>query len=206
MFARLRRSFSCQEDGSGIYVRFPKDAGLRPGDRIEVTGATDSSFRPVIVARTVKWLSHGKMPPARQASFADLIQSRWDSQYVELDGAVQSAAMEGSGAGAKLRIRVRGGERDDRGSRCPPWIADAGRPAGREGALARGCGRRFRQPDADGRECGSMFIPRTICGFWSGPLSIHGLCRWFPPRRLFSGIATGILSRRAHIAGTLDVF
>lgn len=93
--------------GAGIYVRFAQDMGLVPGDRISVSGYTEPSFRPIVVAREVHFLSHGTMPAAQPATFADLIQSKWDAQYVEVNGHVLSAALDDGQPYQSLRIRIK---------------------------------------------------------------------------------------------------
>jgi diguanylate cyclase (GGDEF)-like protein len=91
----------------GCYVRWPVDQGLLPGDRVTVTGYTAPSFRPIVVAQTVTFLHHGQMPPARPATFADLIQSKWDARRVLVTGRVLSAALDDSKLYHSLRIRVK---------------------------------------------------------------------------------------------------
>jgi diguanylate cyclase (GGDEF)-like protein len=94
------------EDGEGVYVRFIPDIGLLPGDRVRVTGETSPSFRTTISADTVTFLSHGPMPVPQKAGFEDLIHARLDSQYVEIEGHVLSAAMVQSGSYQSLRLKV----------------------------------------------------------------------------------------------------
>jgi diguanylate cyclase (GGDEF)-like protein len=95
------------DNGVGIYVRFGEDIGLIPGDRIEVTGYTEPSFRPIVVAKKVRFLNHGSMPVAQPATFADLIRSRWDAGFVEVTGHVMSAALDGGQPYQSLRIRIK---------------------------------------------------------------------------------------------------
>ncbi len=95
------------EDGAGIYVRFGQDIGLQPGDRIAISGFTEPSFRPIVVARQIRFLKHGALPNPQPARFQDLIRSRWDSQYVRITGHVLSAALDDSGPTPSLRIRVK---------------------------------------------------------------------------------------------------
>ena len=90
----------------GVYVSFAKEMGLVPGDRIEIKGRTGSSFRPMVRAAQVRWLFHGQMPLPKPAAFSDLIQSRWDSLYVQISGRVLSAVWDGVGRDANLRIKV----------------------------------------------------------------------------------------------------
>ena len=91
----------------GCYVRWPVDQGLLPGDRIVVTGHTAPSSRPIVVASTVTFLHHGEMPPAKPATFADLIQSKWDARRVLVSGRVLSAAVDDSKPYHSLRVRVK---------------------------------------------------------------------------------------------------
>jgi diguanylate cyclase (GGDEF)-like protein len=82
-----------QQDGIGIYINFPKDIGLLPGDTVLVTGVTSASFRPEVTATDVRFLSHGSLPTPRQAPFDDLIQAKLDSTYVTVSGRILSSAM-----------------------------------------------------------------------------------------------------------------
>jgi diguanylate cyclase (GGDEF)-like protein len=94
------------EQGAGIYVRFGQDIGLAPGDRIEITGTTAASFRPIVDASKVQFLRHGEPPPAQPAKFEDLIRAKWDSQRVEIRGHVLSAATAETEQYHNLRVRV----------------------------------------------------------------------------------------------------
>jgi len=94
------------DGGFGMYVRFARDIGLLPGDRIEVTGATAPSFKPITVASEVRFIAHGNLPPPKLATFKDLIASKWDSQYVQISGHVLSAALDDS-VPHSLRIRLK---------------------------------------------------------------------------------------------------
>jgi diguanylate cyclase (GGDEF)-like protein len=95
------------EAGSGVYVRFANDIGLLPGDRVAVTGYTEPSFRTVVVAREVHFLAHGALPVPQPAQFSDLIQAKWDSQYVQISGHVLSAALDTAQAVLTLRVLVK---------------------------------------------------------------------------------------------------
>jgi diguanylate cyclase (GGDEF)-like protein len=96
------------QDGEfGIYVRFAEDIGLMPGDRIELTGVTAPSYRPMVIAQTVRFLSQGSMPAAQPATFADLIRSKWDARYVQVSGHVLSAALDQGYPYQSLRIRIK---------------------------------------------------------------------------------------------------
>jgi diguanylate cyclase (GGDEF)-like protein len=95
------------ENGYGVYVRFGQDIGLLPGDRIAVTGYTEPSFRPIVVAKEVRFLAHGQLPVPVPAKFEDLIKARFDSQYIQITGHVLSAALDTSQSFNSLRFRVR---------------------------------------------------------------------------------------------------
>lgn len=91
----------------GCYVRWPVDQGLLPGDRVRITGTTAPSFRPIVSATAVTFLHHGDLPPAYPATFADLIQSKWDARRVTVTGRVLSAALDDDKPAHSLRVRVR---------------------------------------------------------------------------------------------------
>jgi diguanylate cyclase (GGDEF)-like protein len=95
------------DGGFGVYVRFAKDIGLLPGDRLAITGLTEPSFRPIVVAHEVRFLAHGSLPVPQPAKFQDLIKAKWDSQYVVITGHVLSAALDASEPFHSLRIRVK---------------------------------------------------------------------------------------------------
>jgi diguanylate cyclase (GGDEF)-like protein len=98
--------FFVQDNGFGVYVLFGSDIGLLPGDRVAVTGVTDNSFRPEIESSRVRLISHGKLPVALPAKFEDLIEAKWDSQFVQVKGRVLAATKDGTQPGDALRIRL----------------------------------------------------------------------------------------------------
>jgi diguanylate cyclase (GGDEF)-like protein len=100
-------SMFVQDAGSGVYVNFDKDIGLQAGDRVLVTGATESSFRPEVIASGVKLLGHGKLPAPQKANFEDLIQSKFDSQYVTIHGHVLAAAFDEEKPRQGIRVQVK---------------------------------------------------------------------------------------------------
>jgi diguanylate cyclase (GGDEF)-like protein len=95
------------EDGVGIFVHFSQNVGLLPGDLVEVTGVTRPSFKTTILGQSVRVLSHGPLPEPRPARFEDLIQSRWDCQYVRLQGRVLTASLDDSAPHNSLRVRIK---------------------------------------------------------------------------------------------------
>jgi diguanylate cyclase (GGDEF)-like protein len=91
-----------QSDGLGTYVNYSGQTPLSPGDQVLITGVTDASFRPEVTASQVEVLAHGNLPLPKPATFEDLIQSRFDSQYVSIRGHVIAAATRNPG----LRLQV----------------------------------------------------------------------------------------------------
>ena len=91
-----------QSDGYGTYVNFSGHTEVSPGDHVLITGVTDASFRPEVTAADVQVEAHGSLPAPIAATFEDLIQSRFDSQYVSIRGHVIAAATRNPG----LRLQV----------------------------------------------------------------------------------------------------
>ena len=100
-------SMFLQDAGSGVYVSFDKDIGLQPGDRVLVTGVTEASFRPEIVASDVKFLAHGKLPAPQKANFDEMIQSKFDSRYVTIQGHILAAAFDEEKPRQGIRVQVK---------------------------------------------------------------------------------------------------
>ena len=95
------------EDGFGLYIQIGPEIGLLAGDRIAITGVTDGSFRPMVIASQVRFLAHGDMPVSQPADFAQLIHSELDCQYVQISGHILSAALDDSRPNPKLFLRVK---------------------------------------------------------------------------------------------------
>lgn len=95
-----------------IYVKFARDVGLSAGDRVRVTGVTEASFRPVVMATEVKFLGHGRLPKPIKASYTDLIHARLDCQFVTITGQVLEAAYDNEQPhpGMRIPVRMAGGD------------------------------------------------------------------------------------------------
>jgi len=94
------------DKGFNLFVAFGDIRQLQPGDRVDVTGATAGSFRPIIAATQVRFLAHGSLPAPKPARFEDLIQAKLDCHYVELRGHVLSADFDLTEESPSLRIRL----------------------------------------------------------------------------------------------------
>lgn len=92
---------------NGLYVSFAEDIGLALGDRVLVTGVTDASFRPIVIGKSVKLLSHGKLPAPVVATFSDLMHARLDCRFVTITGRVLAAAYDDEMPHPALRLAVR---------------------------------------------------------------------------------------------------
>jgi len=80
-----------QDDGQAIYVETGTSAPLQPGDRVQVRGITQNSFRPIVISSDVTILSHGNLPSPVNASFADLIGGDHDCLRVAIHATVSAA-------------------------------------------------------------------------------------------------------------------
>jgi len=103
------------EDGNvAIYVRPATSAQLDPGDRIEVRGRMQASFRPLVIASSVTLLHHGAPPKPLPATFDDLIRARDDSMTVTVHATVRAADLIATGGtpavmSTRLQLLTEGG-------------------------------------------------------------------------------------------------
>ncbi|MGA3081458.1 MAG: hypothetical protein ABSD44_08755, partial [Terracidiphilus sp.] len=80
-----------QDEDDPIYVRIPVIPALAPGDRVRLTGHTEGSFHPIVIADSVALLHHGALPKPVPAEFKDLIRGLYDSRLVTMRAQVRSA-------------------------------------------------------------------------------------------------------------------
>lgn len=103
------------EDGdAALYVDWPTESLLEPGDRVEVTGATKQSFRPIVVAKSVTLIHHGTLPPPVPATFDQLIQGDLDARLVTVSAVVRDAdtVIHQNVRSSLLQLHTDGGEID----------------------------------------------------------------------------------------------
>ena len=86
-----QRALFVQDGDSAIYVDWPTQNLLEPGDRVSITGTTKEAFRPIVVAKSVTLLPHGTLPPAVPASFDQLIRGDMDARLVTVNATVRDA-------------------------------------------------------------------------------------------------------------------
>jgi diguanylate cyclase (GGDEF)-like protein len=80
-----------QDGDDAIFVLPPSNIRLIPGDQVEVHGTTRASFRPIVIATSVKVLGHGDPPKPVTASFDELIRAERDSRMVTVHAVVRAA-------------------------------------------------------------------------------------------------------------------
>jgi signal transduction histidine kinase len=71
-------------------VNWPES--LRRGDLVEIKGFTSSGhFAPIITPTEIRYLGGGPLPEGISVSPVELLNGKWDCQFVRLEGVVQSA-------------------------------------------------------------------------------------------------------------------
>ncbi len=80
-----------QDGDVAIFVRPPTAAKLVPGDRVQVRGTTQASFRPIVIADSVTLLHPGVPPKPVPATFDELIRAQHDSMLVTVHAVVHAA-------------------------------------------------------------------------------------------------------------------
>src|SRR5208283_443710 len=83
--------FFAQDSTAGIYVNENNPSlHFQPGDLLEIEGVTEElDFAPQIAKAHYRRLGHAPLPPPRQVRLDDLLSTREDSQWVQLDGILQ---------------------------------------------------------------------------------------------------------------------
>ncbi|HUB28512.1 MAG TPA: GGDEF domain-containing protein [Terracidiphilus sp.] len=85
------RALYVQDGDSAVYVDWPTQNLLQPGDRVEITGVTKLSFRPIVAATGVTVLHHGVLPAPVPATFDELVRGELDCRYVTVTAVVRDA-------------------------------------------------------------------------------------------------------------------
>lgn len=103
-----------QDGDVAIFIRPPRGTQLDPGDRVEVRGRMQASFRPLVIATSVTLLHHGAPPRPRPATFDELIRAQNDSLLVTVRATVRAADLIASGGAntvrsARLQLITEGG-------------------------------------------------------------------------------------------------
>jgi len=103
-----------QDGDAALYVDWPTENLLQPGDRVEVTGTTKAGFRPIVIAKSVTLVHHGVVPPAVPATFDELIRGDMDARLVTVDAVVRDAdtVIHQNVRSSLLQLHTDGGEID----------------------------------------------------------------------------------------------
>ena len=80
-----------QDGDVAIYVNFPTDLKLVPGDRVLVRGKTQKSFNPIVLADSVRLLGRVALPKAEPATFDQMIRAETDCKLVTVRGVIRTA-------------------------------------------------------------------------------------------------------------------
>jgi diguanylate cyclase (GGDEF)-like protein len=80
-----------QDGDQAIYVYFPTDLKLLPGDRVLVQGKTQGSFNPIVISDSIALLRHGALPKPEPASFDQMIRTETDCKLVTVHAVVHAA-------------------------------------------------------------------------------------------------------------------
>lgn len=90
VYSRGAEKLQFVEDGNeAVFVQSPGE--YRPGDRVVVKGRTQNSYRPIVIADSMKLVRHQARPSPVPASFAQLIAGALDCRLVTVQGRVRSA-------------------------------------------------------------------------------------------------------------------
>ncbi|HTX76497.1 MAG TPA: GGDEF domain-containing protein [Terracidiphilus sp.] len=101
-----------QDGDSATYVVAMVGLHLVPGDRVLITGKTQDSFRPIVVASSVARIGHGPLPKAIPVTAAELFSAQRDCRLATIRGIIRSADMRWTGAGKRnlyLQVLIDGG-------------------------------------------------------------------------------------------------
>src|ERR1700753_255394 len=80
-----------QDGDAAVYVDWPTESLLEPGDRVEIIGTTKAGFRPTVLAKSVTLVHHGTLPAATPATFDQLIRGDMDAKFVTVEATVRDA-------------------------------------------------------------------------------------------------------------------
>ncbi|HEX4286077.1 MAG TPA: GGDEF domain-containing protein [Terracidiphilus sp.] len=100
---------------SAVYVEWPTESLLGPGDRVQVTGTTTSQgLKPSVVAKSVTLLHHGTLPAPVPATFDQLVNGDMDARLVTVNAIVRDAntVVNQNVRSSLLQLHADGGEID----------------------------------------------------------------------------------------------
>jgi signal transduction histidine kinase/ActR/RegA family two-component response regulator len=100
--------FFVQDATGGIYVSLEKTISVTSGQQVEITGITSpGDFAPEVAKAEARVLGRGVLPAAAKVSIDEMASGHEDSQWVESEGIVHGAAIDGQ----RLILDVFAGDR-----------------------------------------------------------------------------------------------
>ncbi len=102
--------FFVQDATAGIYVNgHDTRHNLGPGDLLEIDGVTEEpDFAPQIGKPRYRVLGQAPLPQPRKVSFGDMLSTREDSQWVQVEGIVQDFEPDHDGLSLYVIVEGRG--------------------------------------------------------------------------------------------------
>jgi diguanylate cyclase (GGDEF)-like protein len=79
-----------QDGDAAIYIAYPTDLKLVPGDRVLIRGKTQDSFNPIVNADSVTLLRHGALPQPESVSFDQMIRAETDCKLVTVRATIRA--------------------------------------------------------------------------------------------------------------------
>jgi diguanylate cyclase (GGDEF)-like protein len=80
-----------QEGNLAIFVFNSANTRFVPGDRVLVRGATQASFHPIVVSKSVTLVRHGALPEPVPVTFDELLHGSFDCMLVSVRAVVRTA-------------------------------------------------------------------------------------------------------------------
>jgi signal transduction histidine kinase/CheY-like chemotaxis protein len=101
-FMSKRNFVFVQDSTAGIFI-VNTGPPVEPGQLVDVTGETAAGdFAPIVDKATARIIGRAALPTPIRAPVGELLTGRYDSQWVETDGTVQSVVEDGQNAALTL--------------------------------------------------------------------------------------------------------
>jgi diguanylate cyclase (GGDEF)-like protein len=199
------RALYVQDGDAAVYVDWPTQNLLAPGDRVEITGNTKLSFRPIVAAKSVSVLHHGVLPPAVPATFDELVRGELDSRFVTVNAVVRDAdtVVKSSVRSTVLQLHTDGGDIEAAvdvdnpeilGSLLDAEVSVTGAVSGRFDGKMQQTGIVLHVSSLDGVKV----LRRAVSSPWDLPVT--------PMDQLLTDYHDSNLSKRIRVHGTITYY